>query len=62
MFQWQLEDPVNGSQGACYDAPVELKTPEYVKTKQKLKNPLNHRFDLLTTMPIHGAWQVFLSD
>ncbi|CAM4730670.1 unnamed protein product [Leuciscus chuanchicus] len=27
MFQWQCEDPVMGSQGACYEAPVELKTP-----------------------------------
>lgn len=37
MFQWQLEDPVNGSQGACYDAPVELKTPvceDKTKTKK----------------------------
>lgn len=54
MFQWQCEDPVKGSQGACYEAPVELKTPEYVKHTSL-------RFDLLTVVPIRGARQVLLS-
>lgn len=55
MFQWQCEDPVMGSQGACYDALEELKTPEYVKHTSLSV------FDLLTVVPKRGAWQVLLS-